>query len=277
MNMRVDSDAGAYRPQPANGGGEIRVPSREIDRVTAIEVLGLLREQGHGAAAAPQTYTMFTHSQDAYSADEAFVQAGLVALGVQPPPGPIDGWFGPETAASVAAFQQAAGLEPTGEMDPATWQALQSALDTGEIPQVDPAAATQPQAEPGSTEFTDQAVAAAAVAWDSAMITGDSSDSHYSCRINGPLDDAVEAEFNRWVDERGMTPDEAREAMANRFNPGSRSDQLMEAALSRLVNSGRIELPEASAPATAESGETQFLDAGENAPLISGGPVATAH
>jgi lipoprotein-anchoring transpeptidase ErfK/SrfK len=39
-------------------------------------------------------------------------------------PGPIDGVGGSNTRKALFAFQAARGLEPTGKLDPATWQAL---------------------------------------------------------------------------------------------------------------------------------------------------------
>ena len=39
-------------------------------------------------------------------------------------PGEIDGGAGGNTARAIAAFQRHAGLEPSGELDPPTWQAL---------------------------------------------------------------------------------------------------------------------------------------------------------
>jgi hypothetical protein len=40
------------------------------------------------------------------------------------PPLPVNGTFGSATAQTLAAFQQSRGLPPTGETDPATWQAV---------------------------------------------------------------------------------------------------------------------------------------------------------
>jgi len=37
---------------------------------------------------------------------------------------PVNGTFGSVTAQTLAAFQQSRGLPPTGETDPATWQAV---------------------------------------------------------------------------------------------------------------------------------------------------------
>jgi peptidoglycan hydrolase-like protein with peptidoglycan-binding domain len=37
---------------------------------------------------------------------------------------PINGVFGTSTAQGLAGLQSARGLPPTGETDPATWQAL---------------------------------------------------------------------------------------------------------------------------------------------------------
>lgn len=39
-------------------------------------------------------------------------------------PGEIDGGAGSNTTRAIAGFQRARGLEPTGELDPATWKAL---------------------------------------------------------------------------------------------------------------------------------------------------------
>lgn len=50
------------------------------------------------------------------------VQRALKAQGISP--GTIDGAYGPQTAAAVAAFQLAKGLNPDGEVGPITWQAL---------------------------------------------------------------------------------------------------------------------------------------------------------
>jgi hypothetical protein len=41
-------------------------------------------------------------------------------------PGPVDGWFGKKTKGALAEFQQAKGLPATGELDDATFSALES-------------------------------------------------------------------------------------------------------------------------------------------------------
>jgi Putative peptidoglycan binding domain len=51
------------------------------------------------------------------------VQARLSNLGYAP--GAVDGDLGPKTLAALQAFQQAHGLEPTGELDDATLSALE--------------------------------------------------------------------------------------------------------------------------------------------------------
>lgn len=55
-------------------------------------------------------------------ADIAGLQGHLAAFGFDP--GPVDGVYGPRTAAAVAAFQRSKGLEPDGVLGPVTWIAL---------------------------------------------------------------------------------------------------------------------------------------------------------
>jgi len=55
-------------------------------------------------------------------ADVKAVQQALKAAGFNP--GPLDGEYGPKTAAAVAAYQLAKGLAPDGEAGPKTFKAL---------------------------------------------------------------------------------------------------------------------------------------------------------
>lgn len=55
-------------------------------------------------------------------ADIAGLQTHLATFGFDP--GPVDGVYGPRTAAAVAAFQRSRGLEPDGVLGPRTWIAL---------------------------------------------------------------------------------------------------------------------------------------------------------
>ncbi len=55
-------------------------------------------------------------------AEVAWVQERLQALGYRP--GPVDGLWGQRTARALAAFQRAAGLGPSGVIDPSTIMAL---------------------------------------------------------------------------------------------------------------------------------------------------------
>lgn len=47
-------------------------------------------------------------------------------------PGPIDGGYGDNTKKALKNFQKIKGIEPTGKMDEATWQALIAEIDTKE-------------------------------------------------------------------------------------------------------------------------------------------------
>jgi hypothetical protein len=57
-----------------------------------------------------------------FSAEARDVQARLAALGFEP--GAADGFFGDQTRAAVVAFQRDRGLDATGDVNCATWQAL---------------------------------------------------------------------------------------------------------------------------------------------------------
>ncbi len=59
----------------------------------------------------------------------ADLQRRLQAVGFSP--GPIDGWFGPQTQAAVRAFQQSRGITVDGWVGPQTWDQL---LNTGTAP-----------------------------------------------------------------------------------------------------------------------------------------------
>jgi peptidoglycan hydrolase-like protein with peptidoglycan-binding domain len=52
------------------------------------------------------------------------LQGLLTALSVTSP-GPIDGVFGPQTEASVGAYQDANGLVDDGKVGPVTWELLE--------------------------------------------------------------------------------------------------------------------------------------------------------
>ena len=56
----------------------------------------------------------------------AAVQATLKLAGYWP--GDVDGEWTPELTEALKAFQEELGVEPSGEMDPATLHALQTAI-----------------------------------------------------------------------------------------------------------------------------------------------------
>lgn len=58
----------------------------------------------------------------------AGIQRALLALGIYPSPGNVDGIPGPKTSASIVAFQIATGLRPDGVVGPLTRAALTKAL-----------------------------------------------------------------------------------------------------------------------------------------------------
>lgn len=66
--------------------------------------------------------------------DVLAVQNRLISLMRPARPGRGDGWFGPVTAATVRAFQQANGLPVTGRVDQATWNRLFSASARSYVP-----------------------------------------------------------------------------------------------------------------------------------------------
>lgn len=66
-----------------------------------------------------------------------------------------DGIYGPETAAAVKAYQLFAGLRPTGEADPATWEHLaKDVLAIGEAPLPLPAFPPDGVLHPGERCYT---------------------------------------------------------------------------------------------------------------------------
>lgn len=257
----VTPEADGGSPPPDVAGRNVEVPRSEADRATAIQALALLEEGGSGTAAYPPSSSMYTPHRDGYNGDEAWVQGTLIALGVQPPPGPIDGWFGPETSNSVAAFQHSAGLEVTGEMNAETWAALQEARQTGEIPRASSGA------EPGTQAGTDAVLGTAITAIDSHHPASPAASDHFLAGINANVDAAVLAEYDALVDD-GVPPEEARERIVNRYNEGTRTRAMVDASLGRLEASGDVV---ALAPPGAEP------DAPDVATGVVGrDPVATA-
>lgn len=196
---------------------------------------------------------MYTAGPDAFDADEAQVQALLIVLGYAP--GPIDGWYGPQTQDAVAQFQRDHGIEPAdGTMTPETLEAMQAAA-TGETSATGETGGNEPV--PGTAEYTGKTIGEAITAADS-LSPAQSPAAYVTLHeIDAGVDDAVEADYNRLVDEEGMTPEQAREELANRYGEGTRSDQVMEASLSRLEQDGRIEGASGSDDAEAPAAGTR--------------------
>lgn len=203
---------------------------------------------------------MYTAGPDTWDADEAQAQALLVVLGYAP--GPIDGWYGPRTSEAVAQFQGDHGIEPAdGAMTPETLEAMQAAA-AGES-----AGTGVDEPIPGTAGYTDHAIGQAITAVDSARPASPNASDHLLEGINAGVDDAVEAEYTVLVEEQGMTSGQAREALANRYGDGTRSDQVMEASLGRLERDGRIGGPSAGEstgeePAVADPPGNGTLDTG---------------
>ena len=70
--------------------------------------------------------------------DVLAVQTRLAALGYAP--GPIDGGYGPTTAAAVKDFQAGHGLEADGKVGPQTFAALEAGAGSGPGPLRPPSA-----------------------------------------------------------------------------------------------------------------------------------------
>lgn len=116
-----------------------------------------------GAAPIPMHPTESTHANGGYDPNDAALQAMLIMAGVDP--GPIDGWYGPQTASAVAQFQRQHGLEVTGVVDAATWAKLQEVTGQragGVVPQLDvPSPGEQAVADASQTVAQLEALAAA--------------------------------------------------------------------------------------------------------------------
>lgn len=75
-------------------------------------------------APVPFTRTLELRTPRLNGADVRAVQNRLIALTRPSGGGQGDGWYGPVTAATVRAFQEANGLPVTGRVDRATWELL---------------------------------------------------------------------------------------------------------------------------------------------------------
>jgi peptidoglycan hydrolase-like protein with peptidoglycan-binding domain len=81
--------------------------------------------------------------------DTKNAQQALQAKGYNP--GPIDGVYGPRTAAAIRDYQKAEGLTVTGQMDGDTRARLMASTGTTTSPAASPATGTQPAvSSPGS-------------------------------------------------------------------------------------------------------------------------------
>lgn len=78
-------------------------------------------------------------SRSSYSAGVAKAQTALTAAGYNP--GPVDGIWGPKTAAAVLAFQKSSGLKSSGQLDAATTAALYGGVSEP-VPEAKPATVT---------------------------------------------------------------------------------------------------------------------------------------
>ncbi|HHZ00465.1 MAG TPA: peptidoglycan-binding protein [Sedimentibacter sp.] len=132
----VDID-GIYGPQTRDGIIEFQKtmnlpPTGLIDEKTWTEmyqgVLGILRELPPAAIQLPSLiYPDVLYSEGSARPGVFIIQEILAFISTLIPEIPFvqpDGVFGPETTASVKAFQQYYGLKPNGIVDEATWNRL---------------------------------------------------------------------------------------------------------------------------------------------------------
>lgn len=257
MQIRIDRFvATAQATQPP------RVDAKDATPETARALMEWMASEGYDPARLDamtplELERMYTDGADAFDADEAQVQALLVVLGYAP--GPVDGWYGPRTSVAVAQFQQDHGIGPAdGTMTLETLEAMQAAAAS----ETNGTAGSEPV--PGSAEYTGQTIGEAITAADALQPAMSPAADVALDEINADVDDAVEAEYDRLVEEEGMTPEQARDRLANRYGDGTRSDEVMEASLGRLERDRRIEGPSTGGDAET-AGTREATDAAVSA------------
>jgi len=126
---------GALTPDPTNA--EKTVLTVYCERCDATRTLKL-----SGVTQTASTSTSTSESTDSTETDTTYVQQRLIALGYDP--GPVDGYFGPQTEAAVKEFQRDNGLYPDGIVGPKTLGALSGKSQIDE---------TQSQPEPKNSNY----------------------------------------------------------------------------------------------------------------------------
>jgi lipoprotein-anchoring transpeptidase ErfK/SrfK len=122
---------------PARVAGE---PAAGADAPGGTPFLELIEEAGvylYPCGTCEATRALTLRSPSLAGEDVAYIQEMLAATGYLEGPG--DGVFGPVTARAVAAFQEAHELEPTGEVDLVTWEALADAAESPGVASAPPA------------------------------------------------------------------------------------------------------------------------------------------
>src|SRR5690606_22446331 len=123
----VPRGRGRLRSRRAGGtgrhdAGQPRFPDRTMTRFAPLLALLLF-----ATALAPAAPELTAEAVNAASGDApgALLRAQVLLERARFSPGQIDGGAGDNTSRAIAGFQRARGLEPTGQLDQPTWQALE--------------------------------------------------------------------------------------------------------------------------------------------------------
>lgn len=109
-------------PGPIDGkfGPRTAAAVRAFQQARGLAADGIVGPQTRGALGAGGASPAMRIGQRGFSVRE--VQSLLHKLGFNP--GPVDGIFGPKTAAALRGFQGANGVPTTGAVGPGTWRAM---------------------------------------------------------------------------------------------------------------------------------------------------------
>jgi hypothetical protein len=102
---------GSAAPQPPRREVTVTHPSPSDSAPSAVAVVAIPRELSAPPSTPAATITVRRLSSDEFRE----IQDKLQALGHDP--GPVDGFFGPQTIAAVKRYEIAKGREPTGGID----------------------------------------------------------------------------------------------------------------------------------------------------------------